>query len=153
MPSRKQRRRDLKAKRHEYEFVYVDGEGNELDEVPPDLLEQEKKERTNGAKAAKQPAKKASAGGRGQRPARVPPQPSWNRAFKRAAMLGAVVFALFALSAGKAHNRYLAGLIPAVVYTILFVPFTYYIDRFAYRRYEAKLAAGSAATPKPKKKS
>jgi hypothetical protein len=152
MPSRKQRRRELKAKRHEYEFVYVDAEGNELDEAPPELLEQEqKKERTNGAKAAKQPAK--SSGGRGQRPTRVPPKPSWNRAFKRAAMLGAVVFALFALSAGKAHNRYLAGLIPAVVYTALFVPFTYYIDRFAYRRYEAKLAAGAGATPKAKKKS
>lgn len=155
MPSRKQRRRELKSKRHQYEFVYVDAEGNELDEPPPELLEQEqRKERTNGAKAAKQPAKSSGGRGRGQgRAARVPPEPSWNRAFKRAAMLGAVVFALFALSAGKANNRYLAGLIPAVIYTVLFVPFTYYIDRFAYRRYQAKLAAGSVTTAKPKKKS
>ena len=155
MPSRKQRRRELKAKRHEYEFVYVDAEGNELDEAPPELLEQEqRKERTNGAKSAKQPARASGGKGRGQgRPARVPPEPSWNRAFKRAAMLGAVVFALFALSAGKASNRYLAGLIPAAIYTILFVPFTYYIDRFAYRRYQAKLAGGGVTTTKPKKKS
>jgi hypothetical protein len=146
MPSRKQRRRELKAKRHEYEFVYVDADGNELDEAPPELLEQEqKKERTSGAKAtvAKQPPK-----GKGGRPVRVPPQPSWNRALKRSAMLGAVVFALFALSAGKSNNRYLAGLIPAAVYTVLFIPFTYYIDRFAYRRYEAKIAAGGATKKK-----
>jgi hypothetical protein len=52
MPTRKQRRRDLKSKRHDYEFVYVDGEGNELEEVPEELLEQPKKERTNGSKPA-----------------------------------------------------------------------------------------------------
>ena len=42
MPTRKQKRRELKAQRHDYEFVYVDGEGNELDEVPEEL-EQPKK--------------------------------------------------------------------------------------------------------------
>lgn len=142
MPSRKQRRRELKAKRHDYEFVYVDADGNELDEAPPELLEREqKKERANGAKPAgsKQPAKSKSG-----RPMRVPPQPSWNRALKRSAMLGAVVFALFALSSGKSNNRYLAGLIPAAVYTVLFIPFTYYIDRFAYNRYKAREAAGGS---------
>lgn len=150
MPSRKQRRRELKAKRHEYEFVYVDAEGNELDEAPPELLDREKKERTNGTKvaAARQPAK---ASGRGGRSTRVPPEPSWSRAFKRSAMLGAVVFALFALSSGKSSNRYLAGLIPAAAYTLLFIPFTYYIDRFAYKRYQARLAAGDV-TPQKKKR-
>jgi hypothetical protein len=147
MPSRKQRRRELKAKRHEYEFVYVDADGNELDEPPPELLEQEKKERTNGAKAARQPAK-ASGGGKGQRrPVRVPPEPSWKRATKRAAMLGVVVFALFALANSKSHSNYLHALLPAAVYTVLFIPFTYYIDRFAYRRYQAREAA-SAPTKK-----
>ena len=34
MPTRKQKRRDLKSKRHEYEFVYVDDDGNEV-EAPP----------------------------------------------------------------------------------------------------------------------
>ena len=53
MPSRKQRRRELKEKRHEYEFVYVDGEGNELDELPEGFEEEPKKERTNGSKAGR----------------------------------------------------------------------------------------------------
>lgn len=149
MPSRKQRRRELKAKRHEYEFVYVDADGNELHEAPPELLEQEKKDRTNGAKTTTaKPATKGSARGRS---ARVPPEPSWSRAVKRAGMLGAVVFALFAFSSGKSSNRYLAGLIPAVAYTLLFIPFTYYIDRFAYKRYQARIAAGDV-TPQKKKR-
>ena len=37
MPTRKQRRRALKERRHEYETVWVDSEGNELAE-PPDVI-------------------------------------------------------------------------------------------------------------------
>jgi hypothetical protein len=107
MPTRKQRRRELKAQRHDYEFVYVDGEGNELDEVPEEL-EQPKKERSNGSKPAA--AKKGQPAQRGRR---QPPQPSWSRA-----------------------------------YTLLFVPFTFYIDRFAYRRWEARQGGGPSTTKK-----
>ena len=140
MPTRKQRRRELKQKRHEYETVWLDAEGNELDEPPPEALEAPK---TNGAKAAaKQPAKKQAP----QRGARREPQPpSWNRAAKRGLMLGAVVFALFALTS---KGRY-ASVVPlALLYTVLFIPFTYFIDRFAYRRFQAR-----ATTPqRPAKK-
>lgn len=151
MPTRKQRRRELKAKRHEYEFVYVDAEGNELDEAPPELLEQEekKKERTNGSKAA---AAKGGASQKGSRARREPQPPSWNRAIKRAAMLGIVVFFLFSLSAGKASNRYVAALIPAVIYTALFIPFTFLIDRFTYRRFQARAEKERASTQRPAKK-
>src|SRR3954453_13588787 len=50
MPSRKQRQRKQKAKRHEYETVWLDDEGNVLDEPPPEALAP--KQRTNGASAA-----------------------------------------------------------------------------------------------------
>jgi hypothetical protein len=149
MPTRKQRRRELKAKRHEYEFVYLDADGNELDEAPPELLEreQEKKSRSDTAKASSSQQKKQPArGGR-----REPQPPSWNRAVKRAALLGAVVFVLFSLSA-KGSNRYLAALVPAVIYTALFIPFTFLLDRFAYRRYVAKTGEGGGSTPRPKKR-
>ena len=139
MPTRKQKRRELKAQRHDYEFVYVDGDGNELDEVPEEL-EQPKKERTNGSKPA--------AGKKGQpvpRGRRQPPQPSWSRAFKRGGMLGAVVLVLFSFGA-KGH---IATVIPlALVYTLLFVPFTFYIDRFAYRRWEARQGGGGTSATK-----
>jgi hypothetical protein len=145
MPSRKQRRRQLKEKRHEYEFVYVDGEGHELEELPEGFEEEQKKERsssTNGSKPAgkKQPPQRGRAG-------RTPPVPSWNRAVKRGALLGVVVFALFSFTA-KGHW---ASVLPlALLYTVLFVPFTYVIDRFAYKRWQAR-QSGGASTPAKKR--
>src|SRR5438067_1310697 len=38
MPTRKQRRRAQKERRHEYETVWVDDEGNELEEPPEDAV-------------------------------------------------------------------------------------------------------------------
>jgi hypothetical protein len=130
MPTRKQKRREAKSKRHDYEFVYVDDEGNEVDAPPEE--EEPRHERRNGSKPAASPAKKAQPQ-RGAR--RVPQPPSWQRAAKRAALLGVVVFFLFSLS--KSHN-YPAAALLSVVYTALFVPFTYAIDRFAYRRWQAR---------------
>ena len=151
MPTRKQRRRELKQKRHEYEFVYVDGEGNELDEVPDELLEAEKPKppSRNGSKAT--PAKRQPPSGRARR---QPPAPSWSRAVKRAGLLGAVVFVLFSFTAkGTMSHRYVAALIPAVIYTALFIPFTFAIDRFAYRRWQAREQAGGSTQSKtPAKK-
>jgi hypothetical protein len=139
MPTRKQKRRELKAQRHDYEFVYLDGEGNELDEVPEEV-EQPKKERTNGSKPATAKTGRPAARGR-----RQPPQPSWSRAFKRGGMLGVVVLVLFSFGS-KGH---IARVIPlAVIYTLLFVPFTFYIDRFAYRRWQARQGDGGSSTTK-----
>ena len=145
MPSRKQRRRQLKEKRHEYEFVYVDADGNELDELP-EGFEEEHKERPASRNGSKPAAKKKQPPQRGTR--RTPPEPSWNRALKRGALLGAVVFALFSFTA-KGH--WVSVLPLALLYTVLFVPFTYVIDRFAYKRYLAR-TAGGASTPIKKKR-
>ena len=147
MPSRKQRQRKAKSKRHEWETVWVDDEGNELDEPPPEA-------------AAAKPRKAAAAAtpAKGAQPARTsgkrePQPPSWNRALKRAGLLGIVVFFLFTLTARKANHPYVAALVPAVIYTALFIPFTYLIDRFTYRRYQARLqSGGAAASPRPAKK-
>ena len=138
MPTRKQRRRQAKEKRHEYEFVYVDSEGHELEE-PPEGVETEPKksdERRNGSSPAPQQ--------KGGRAARVPQPPSWQRAAKRAGLLGIVVFILFSFSASRSHSGWASALLPAVIYTALFVPFTYMIDRYAYRRYLAKQQGGTA---------
>ena len=152
MPSRKQRRRQLKEKRHEYEFVYVDGEGNELEELP-EGFEEEQKERgpsRNGAapRNGSKPTAKKQPPQRGGRAGRTPPVPSWNRALKRGALLGVVVFALFSFTA-KGHW---ASVLPlALLYTVLFVPFTYVIDRFAYKRWLAR-TSGSAPPRATKKR-
>jgi hypothetical protein len=145
MPSRKQKRREAKSKRHEYEFVYVDGDGNELDEVPDELLAP--KERRNGAKAAaKKPAQRPQA--RGSRSGRTPQPPSWSRSLKRAAILGAVVFVFFSFFGGKGNAKYAVALQLTAMYTLLFVPFTYAIDRFAYRRWQVRQGSAPASPKK-----
>jgi hypothetical protein len=143
MPTRKQRRRELKAKRHVYETVWLDEEGNELDEPPPELLEAEEKKKVKTAAKAT-PAKQPARGGR-----REPQPPSWNRAMKRGLLLGLVVFAMFGLTS---KGKYVQVLPLAVIYTLLFIPFTYWIDRFAYKRYQARTATGASPTPRPAKK-
>ena len=58
--------------------------------------------------------------------------------------------ALFGLTS-KGNRLHVLPL--ALVYTLFFVPFTYWIDRFAYRRHQARMAGGgAAATPRPAKK-
>src|SRR5258705_13642211 len=145
MPSRTQKRREAKSKRHEYEFVYVDDDGNEVDDVPDELLAP--KERRNGAKAAassKKPAQRPQT--RGGRSGRTPQPPSWSRSLKRAAILGAVVFVFFSFFGGKGNAKYAVALQLTAMYTLLFVPFTYAVDRFAYRRWQVR--PGGAQAPK-----
>lgn len=158
MPTRKQRRREAKEKRHEYEFVYVDSEGHELEEQPEDAEAEPKKrdERRNGSTPAAQQKGKQAPQKKGGRAARVPQPPSWQRAGKRAGLLGIVVFVLFSFSASRSHAGWASALLPAVIYTALFVPFTYMIDRYAYRRYLAKqeggATGGTGKKPPPKKR-
>src|SRR5438067_11094847 len=138
MPTRKQKRREAKSKRHEYEFVYVDDEGNEVEEPPEDLVAERKEQRNGTSPAAKKPA--ARAGGRARK---TPQPPSWQRAARRAVLLGAVVFVLFSATA-KGHNKYLTAFVPAAIYTAPYIPFTYAIDRFAYRRWQQREQQGGA---------
>ena len=149
MPTRKQRRREAKTKRHDYEFVYVDGEGNELDEIPEELEGAPKRERNERRSGTTSPAKKP-AQTRGGRPVRVAQPPSWKRSGKRAVILGAVVFVFFAFTTKKTetNNPYAIAAQFTVMYTLLFIPFTYAIDRLAYKRWQARQSSG----PPPKKR-
>ena len=148
MPTRKQRRRRTKEQRHEY--VWADEEGNELDpvEIRGERASKPEPARNGGKTAAQQKGRQA----RG-RAARVPPVPSWDRAIKRSLLLGAVVFVLFSLTAkGNTTHRYIAALIPAAIYTVLFIPFTFFVDRFAYNRYQQRQGGGGGPKQPPAKK-
>jgi hypothetical protein len=149
VPTRKQKRRDAKNKRHEYEFVYIDSEGHELEEPPEELVAASRpKARAASSNGKAAVSKKPAPPPRGRR---EPQPPSWQRAGKRAALLGVVVFVLFSFTARK-HGGYAVAASYAVIYTLLFVPFTYMIDRFAYRRYQARKERGGAGPPRPPKK-
>jgi hypothetical protein len=131
MPSRKQRRRAQKERRHEYETVWLDAEGNELEEPPEDLPAATEKRGNNGKPKA-QPQ-------RGGRAGRVPSPPSWERAARRSLILGAVIFALFFVLGAKNGGHNIASALGlAGLYTLLFIPFTYFLDRFAYNRFQRR---------------
>jgi hypothetical protein len=127
-----------KERRHEYETVWVDAEGNELEQAPddPDAA----RETRNGARPkAKAPQQ------RGGRAVRVPPQPSWRRAAKRSLILGGVIFALFAVLGSKNGNSGIgSALLISLLYTALFIPFTFMIDRFSYNRWQRRGEAQGA---------
>ena len=131
MPTRKQRARRAKSFRHEYGFVVRDEEGNEVEvdrsELRPDRKESSKSGSKPGAKAG-------GKSGRGSgRVLREPPAPSWNRAVRRGLIWGGPMIVLFILVFRSAAlvNRVEIG----VLYAIMFIPLTYVIDGYVYRRY------------------
>jgi hypothetical protein len=128
MPSRKQRRRRAKERRHEYEYVYVDDAGQEI-ESPPE----EKAERNRPRAKSNANGRKASRGGKGARPVREAKPPSWNRSLRRALLFLPLFFIVFSLVNKKTaiEVRFLESLL----YSALFVPLTYVMDRTAYRTY------------------
>jgi hypothetical protein len=143
MPTRKQKRRDLKSKRHEYEFVYVDDEGNEVEAPEEDEAPAKQASTTNGAKP-RQPAAKKSTTQSG-RTRREPQAPSWKRAAKRSALLGVFVLIFFSFTA---KGNLIRVLPTAVLFSVAYVPVMYYIDRMAYRRFQGRSAAKATAPTK-----
>jgi hypothetical protein len=135
MPTRKQRRRDQKARRHDYEYVYLDEEGNEVPVDPSELRAEKNGQRDSKPRkssSGKQPAGRG-AGGRRQ----IEP-PSWRRSARRALLFGPVlVVAMILLN----KNQPLAQqLFPAVFLVAFFIPFSYFTDSLAYRMFQKRLA-------------
>jgi hypothetical protein len=127
MPTRKQRRRRQKGLRHEYEYVYVDQEGHEV-EVDPGELEP-KGSRRNGSRDAKRPATKGAKG----KPVREVQPPSWSRVGRRALIFGPLIFITLTLL--NKSQPVLGQLAIAAAYTAFFIPFMYLMDRQLYRSY------------------
>lgn len=154
MPSRKQRRRRQKSRRHDYEYVYVDEEGRE---VAVEEIEPEPRDRGNGARAA---ARRNGVRGATGQPvqkrgsataARKVPAPSWARVLKRAAIFGPIMFVTIALldrSAGVASQ-----LLITFQMLVLFVPFSYLVDRMMYRRFLRQTGAAAPGRRPPRGRS
>jgi hypothetical protein len=134
MPTKKQKRRNQKARRHEYEYVYLDDEGNEVP-VEPSELRAEK----NGQRDSK-PRKGSSgkqAAGRGAGVRRNIEPPSWRRSARRALLFGPVlVVAMILLNRGQPFAQ---QVFPAVFLIAFFIPFSYFTDSFAYRLFQKRL--------------
>jgi hypothetical protein len=136
MPTRKQRRRQAKSRRHDYEYVYVDEEGKEI-EVDADEV---KAERTASRNGRAKPNPRTAPG------VRVQP-PSWQRVAKRGAIFAPLMFITVMLTSRDASL--LQQLILTLWLMAIFLPFSYFMDSFMYRRYVKR--TGIEPKPKPKR--
>lgn len=132
MPSKKQRRRRAKDRRHEYEYVYVDDAGHEVEPDPAEVEAASPKERKK-AVPAKATARQTG-GKQTQRGAVRPvPPPNWRRVAKRGAIFAPFMFLAISLLGRKLTWQ--AKIIETLWLLLLFIPFSYLIDRMMYRRY------------------
>jgi hypothetical protein len=138
MPTKKQRRRHQKARRHEYEYVYVDDEGNEVEVDPAELRAE--KETVREPRAGKAANKKTATPASSRR--KIEP-PSWRRSGKRALILGPLmVVAMMLFNRGLPFSQQIA---PAVFLIAFFIPFSYFTDSLAYKMYRKRLARQNPA--------
>jgi hypothetical protein len=123
MPSKKQRRRREKLRRHEWEDVLIDEDGNE---VLIELSEPKQKE--------------APAKARATRPGRVVREvqpPSWQRVAKRGLLFAPVMFIMVTIISGNKVT--MAGKVTQTLMLLaFFLPFSYLMDTFAYRTYRKR---------------
>ena len=119
MPSRKQRRRRAKELRHEY--VWEDGQGNELDadEVPV-------------RKAESQPRRAPKTPGREAQP------PSWRRTLKRGLVFAPIMFVTVML---LSSDLTVAEQLTQTAFIVaIFVPFSYFLDGVMWRSFKKRAA-------------
>lgn len=128
MPSRKQRKRRAKDRRHEWEYVYVDDETGEEVEAPED-----EPISRNGKRSPQQAKAKAS----GQR--EVQP-PSWRKVGKRGLLFAPLMFLTVTLLSGDLTMT--QRLVNTAFLLAFFLPFSYAMDALMYRLYKKRAGAG-----------
>jgi hypothetical protein len=124
VPSRKQRRRREKLKRHEYEYVLETEEGEEIVLEGPQGVERTKDGRTEPrAKASREPV---------DRRGRPVPKPSLRRVLKRTAIFAPLI-AIFVYVTSGEEATVTGVLVTVVTLLAFFMPFSYAVDVFVYR--------------------
>ena len=132
MPSKKQQRRRQKLQRHEYEEVYVDEEGNEIDrEQAMELGLVETSER--------EPRKPARQQARGARGARAIEPPSWRRTAKRGLLFFPLMLLVVFLLASDDEITTAGKVVQTLILMAFFLPFSYFMDTMVYRSYQRRL--------------
>ena len=122
MPSRKQRRRRAKERRHEWEDVWVDDEGNEVEPPSESGIQSRNGKRTTA------PAKQRQSKGR-----RAVQPPSWGRVGKRALIFAPLMF--LTVSFLSSDLSLLQKALNTAFLLAFFLPFSYAMDAFMHRMY------------------
>ena len=128
MPTKKQQRRRQKLKRHEYEEVYVDESGRELDpDEAEELVGTAVTKKTAGAAKTRQT----------QRGARTIDPPSWRRTLRRGLLFAPLMLVTVML---LGQNLTLAQqIVQTLVLMAFFLPFSFFMDSMMYRSYQRRL--------------
>ena len=131
MATQKQRRKRAKEKRHAYDLVEIDAEGNETVLSAADL-KADAPAKTSSTKS--QATSEKPRVGRGA----VQP-PSWRRVMKRAAIFAPIFFATVWLLAGDSLE-WQGAVLQTIFLVAVFVPFSYFMDRLVWRSHEKRAA-------------
>jgi hypothetical protein len=122
MPSRKQRRRREKLKRHEYEYVIETEDGDEIPVEKP--------------VAATKPNGKSSARPAVRRGGREIPKPSMARVVKRTAIFAPLILVVVFWTGGDSTTA--SKIFTGVTLIAFFIPFSYLVDSIMYRVYSKR---------------
>lgn len=133
MATRKQRRRREKEKRHDYELVEIDEEGNET------VLNATELRPSDGGSKKQASAKVDRPRGRG-----VVQPPSWPRVLKRGALFAPIFLATVMLLGGSKLS-FTAAVMQTAMLVAVFVPFSYFMDRVMWRSYQKRAAKARGA--------
>ncbi len=127
MATQKQRRRRAKEKRHAYDLVEIDAEGNET------VLSASEVKAEGPPKASPKPSK-TRLGGRG-----TPQPPTWSRVLKRGALF-APIFLATVMLLGGGRLTFVGAVVQTMFLLAVFVPFSYFMDRLMWRSHEKRQA-------------
>jgi ABC-type Na+ efflux pump permease subunit len=145
MPTRKQRRREQKNRRHEWEYVYVDDEGHEVEVEEDDTPTKADKPAKQAGKASARPTAKGAA----RSTARKVDPPSWQKVVRRAAIFTPIMLIVIYLL--KPKNATPASIIVQLLVLLLFfLPFSYFMDVMMYRAYRKRI--GDPIPPRQRKR-
>jgi cytochrome c-type biogenesis protein CcmH/NrfG len=127
--TKKQQRRRQKLKRHEYEEVYVDDEGN--------VLDPEEAEQLVGATTARRNEKRKAQPRTRERAGRHVDPPSWRRTFRRGLLFfPLMLLVIFLLSPELSTAQ---KVVNTLVLMAFFIPFSYFMDRMMWRSMQRRL--------------
>jgi hypothetical protein len=128
MPSRKQRKRRAKDRRHEWEYVYVDDTGEEVEAPEDEAMSR------NGKRSPQQAKAKPKASGQRE----VQP-PSWRKVGKRGLLFAPLMFLTVTLLSGDLTMT--QRLVNTAFLLAFFLPFSYAMDALMYRLYKKRAGA------------
>ena len=136
MATQKQRRKRAKEKRHQYDLVEIDAEGNETVLTAGEL-------KTEAASKSRSSSGSAKGGNtRGRRGGAQPP--SWPRVLKRGAIF-APIFLATVMLLGRGRLTVAGAVVQTIFLLAIFVPFSYFMDRMVWRSHEKRLGKAKSA--------